>query len=166
MNTILESKNINSYINYFMSKTIDEAQKNPIAPFASIIVYNNEEIVCSSVNQSHNNPIMHGELSAINTFYNAGLQLDHSKLSLYTTAEPCPMCAAAIYWSLIPNVIYGSSIPFLHKLFGRQIGIRAAEIFKETPSFYHCNLIAGVLENECNHLFINAKKLRNSEFNK
>lgn len=45
------------------------------------------------------------------------------------------MCAAAIYWAMIPKVIYGSSIAFLHDLFG------------------------GVSEKECNKLFFRAKSL-------
>ncbi len=29
------------------------------------------------------------------------------------------MCAGAIYWAMIHKVLYGSSIEFLHGLFGR-----------------------------------------------
>lgn len=38
-------------------------------------------------------PLMHGELLAIYTLFNNGFDGDVSKLSLYTTVEPCPMCA-------------------------------------------------------------------------
>lgn len=150
---------MNSYIIEFMKKTIEIAKLNPSAPYGAIIVYDNQEILFKSVNSSHLNPIMHGELSVINNLFDSGFNKDRNKLSLYTTAEPCPMCASAIYWAMIPKVIYGSSIPFLNDLFGRQINIRAAEIFSSTPKFYQCNLIERVMEKECNQLFIDAKNL-------
>lgn len=104
--------------------------------------------------------LMHGELSVIHTLFNNGFDGGSSKLSIYTTAEPCPMCAAAIYWAMIPKVIYGTSIPFLHELFGRQIQVGAEEIFSKTPEFYQCHLIGGVMQKECDQLFVEAKRLR------
>ncbi len=144
----------------FMAKTIEIAASNPMAPFGAMIVYDDREILLKSVNSAHNNPLMHGELSVIHTLFSNGFTGDCSKLSLYTTAEPCPMCSAAIYWAMIPKVVYGTSIPFLHDLFGRQIQVRAADIFSKTPDFYTCELIGGVMEDECNQLFIEAKRLR------
>ncbi|MFO2526096.1 nucleoside deaminase [Legionella pneumophila serogroup 1] len=147
-------------MNDFMAATIEVAATNPMAPYGAIIVYDDKEILLKSVNSAHNNPVMHGELSVIHSLFNNGFSGDVSKLSLYTTAEPCPMCAAAIYWAMIPKVIYGSSIAFLHDLFGRQIQVGAEEIFSKTPDFYRCHLIGGVMEDECNKLFDEAKKLR------
>ena len=143
-----------------MSETIKTAKMNQSAPYAAMIIYDNSDILIKSVNSAHNNPLMHGEISVINSLFNHGFDGDRNKLSLYSTAEPCPMCAAAIYWSMIPKVIYGSSIPFLNDLFGRQITIRANEIFAQTPDFYNCSLVGGVMESECNQLFMNAKSLK------
>jgi len=58
------------------------------------------------------------------------------------------------------KVIYGTSISFLHELFGRQIQVGAEEIFSKTPEFYQCNLIAGVMQEECDQLFVETKRLR------
>lgn len=143
-----------------MAATIDVAATNPMAPYGAIIVYDDKEILLKSVNSAHNNPLMHGELSVIHRLFENGFDGDVSRLSLYTTAEPCPMCAAAIYWAMIPKVVYGSSISFLHELFGRQIQVGAEEIFSKTPDFYRCHLIGGAMEEECNNLFVIAKKLR------
>ncbi|RUQ81716.1 nucleoside deaminase [Legionella septentrionalis] len=154
---------MNNYIYNFMRETIEVAALNPKAPYASILVYDDRDILVKSVNNSHVHPLMHGELSVLNILFNDGFSDDRTKLSIYSTAEPCPMCAAAIYWSMIPKIIYGTSIPFLHNLFGRQIQVRAKEIFSKTPNFYNCNLIEGVMENECNSLFIKAKEIRDLE---
>lgn len=151
---------MDKYIFDFMAVTIEVASSNPIAPFGAIIVYDNKEILLQSVNSAHHHPLMHSELSVIHTLFNNGFNSEVSKLSLYTTAEPCPMCAAAIYWAMIPKVIYGTSILFLHELFGRQIQISAGEVFSKTPDFYSCHLIGGVMEDKCNQLFVEAKKLR------
>lgn len=133
---------------HFMTEAIKVAQLNPIAPYGAILVYDNRDILLKSVNNTHHHPLMHGELAVIHELFSNGFQGDHSKLSLYTTAEPCPMCASAIYWAMIPKVIYGTSIPFLDNLFGRQIRIRATEIFKNTPNFYRCDLLGGIMEKE------------------
>lgn len=151
---------MDKHIYDFMAATIEVASENPIAPYGAIIVYDDKEILLKSVNSAHHHPLMHGELSVIHTLFNNGFDGDVSKLSLYTTAEPCPMCAAAIYWAMIPRVIYGSSIAFLHDLFGRQIQVGAEEILSKAPDFYSCHLTGGVMEDECNELFIEAKKLR------
>lgn len=151
---------MDKHIHDFMAATIEVGASNPIAPYGAIIVYDDKEILLKSVNSAHHHPLMHGELSVIHTLFNNGFNGDVSKLSLYTTAEPCPMCAAAIYWSMIPKVVYGSSIAFLHELFGRQIQVGAEEILSKTPDFYNCHLIGGVMEDKCNQLFVEAKKLR------
>ncbi|CZI43659.1 TPA: nucleoside deaminase [Legionella pneumophila] len=151
---------MDKYIYDFMAATIEVAATNPMAPYGAMIVYDDKEILLKSVNSAHNNPLMHGELSVIHRLFDNGFDGDASKLSLYTTAEPCPMCAAAIYWAMIPKVVYGSSISFLHELFGRQIQVAAEDILSKTPDFYSCQMIGGVMIEECNQLFIEAKKLR------
>ena len=151
---------MDKYIFDFMAATIEVAASNPIAPFGAIMVYDNKDILLKSVNSAHHHPLMHGELSVIHKLFNDGFKNDVSKLSLYTTAEPCPMCTAAIYWAMIPKVIYGTSIAFLHELFGRQIQVSAEEILSKTPDFYSCHLIGGIMEDKCNQLFVEAKKLR------
>lgn len=149
-----------NFLKTFMSKAVHIGSSNPRAPYGAVLVYNDTDVLLTSVNSTQNNPLMHGELSVIYNLFNDGFKGDIKKLSLYTTAEPCPMCAAAIYWAMIPKVVYGTSISFLHHLFGRQIQISAKEVLSKTPDFYHCDLIGGILENECNSLFIEAKRLR------
>lgn len=151
---------MDKYIYDFMAATIEVAATNPMAPYGAIIVYDDKKILLKSVNSAHNNPLMHGELSVIHRLFDNGFEGDVSKLSLYTTAEPCPMCAAAIYWAMIPKVVYGSSISFLHELFGRQIQVGAEDILSKTPDFYRCDVIGGVMEEKCNHLFIEASRLK------
>ena len=78
-------------------------------------------------------------------------------MRLYTTAEPCCMCQGAILWAGIPEVVFGTSISTLQRLGWHQIDIPAEEVVRRTP-FAECALIGGVLEHECDELFVAAKR--------
>jgi tRNA(Arg) A34 adenosine deaminase TadA len=40
------------------------------------------------------------------------------KCTIYTSAEPCPMCVGAIYWANVRRVVYGLSEESLYEIFG------------------------------------------------
>lgn len=55
-------------------------------------------------------PTAHGEVSAIrNACANIGTY-DLTGCDIYTTAESCPMCRAAIMWANISNVYFGCTV--------------------------------------------------------
>jgi guanine deaminase len=99
----------------FMAIAIEEAAEGIRAghggPFGCVIVRDGRV-----VGQGHNevvlrkDPTCHGEMQAIrNACENLGT-FDLSGCELYTTAEPCPMCAGAIMWANIKKVYYGCNI--------------------------------------------------------
>jgi len=99
-----------------MRRAIEVAQSNPRHPFGSVIVDSTSEaIVAEGFNQSSQNPTLHGEMDAINNYASSG-GTNWSRLTLYTTAEPCPMCMSAVLWTGIGCVVYGTSIPTLMEL--------------------------------------------------
>jgi tRNA(adenine34) deaminase len=143
----------------YMRRAIALTANNPRAPYAAVLVdAAKNEIVAEGWNKSRQNPLLHGETDAINTCANQKPGIDWTKLTLYTTAEPCPMCTAAAMWAGIPTIVYGSSIPFLTALGGGQIDIRSTEVVRRT-GFRKATVVGGVLEEECNALFLAAKKL-------
>jgi tRNA(Arg) A34 adenosine deaminase TadA len=141
-----------------MLKAIALANKVPEFPFGAVIVDRNSQvIVAEGYNQSTLNPTFHGEMVAIN---NCAAQLhpvDWSQFDLYTTAEPCAMCQGAIAWAGIANVYYGTSIAFLQEQQWWQIDIRAEELVKRTP-FRATQVFGGILTEQCNALFTQAKR--------
>jgi len=139
----------------FMRRAIALTAHCPRLPFGALIVRGETgEVVAEGWNRSAINPTWHGEIDAINRLAESGRGEGGSGLVLYTTAEPCPMCMAAILWSGIGTVVFGSSIRFLQQQGWRQIDILADEVVRRNPR-WACTILGGVLEEECNALFEN-----------
>jgi tRNA(Arg) A34 adenosine deaminase TadA len=51
-------------------------------------------------------------------------------LTLYTSTEPCAMCAGAIYWAGIRSVVYGCPAETLGELTGREFVVPCRHIFR------------------------------------
>jgi len=67
-----------------------------------------------------------------------------SDVSLYVTLEPCPMCAAAILYSRIPEVYFGA-YDLLYGAFGSKTDMRKYLNYSTTVT-------GGILEDECKNL--------------
>jgi len=147
----------------------------PFEAFGTVIVNHTDtsadpkgNLVCIGINRIRTgNPTLHGEISAINncsailTDQNGPYKLTgaetlkaYSELSLYTTAEACPMCASAIRYAGFAEYIYATDIVTLVKTGWSQISITSEEVFQESmglPKKTH--LVGGVLSNETDPLF-------------
>jgi tRNA(adenine34) deaminase len=135
-----------------MRRAIRLAGNNPKHPFAAVIVDQEKRVVAEGWNRSAHNPTWHGEMDAINKCAASNPNIDWTRLTLYTTAEPCAMCQGAVAWAGIKRVVFGSSIPFLKSLDWWAIDIRAEELAR-LAAFRKCTVVGGVLEEECNKLF-------------
>jgi guanine deaminase len=98
----------------FMQQAIALATENVLSgrggPFGAVIVRDGE-VISMGVNQVtvSNDPTAHAEVVAIR---NACTKLDSFTLQgceIYTSCEPCPMCLAAIYWSRLDKIYFGST---------------------------------------------------------
>lgn len=75
-------------------------------------------------------------------------------LSLYTTAEACPMCASAIRWSGFKEYIFATSIDTLVEKGWNQIAIMSREVFEKSDKLSgETALIGDVVANETDALF-------------
>ena len=138
---------------HFMRLAIELAGHAPDHPFGALIAdTKSDEIIARGWNRSAIDPTLHGEMDALHQLARAETETTHRSLALYTTAEPCPMCQSAILWTGIETVVYGTSIPYLKALGWNQIDIRAREVIRQTK-FQDCELVGGILEDECNSLF-------------
>ena len=136
----------------YMRRAIRLAGNNRKYPFAAVLVDEEKRVVGEGWNRSVHNPTWHGEMDAINKCAAAHPKIDWTRLTLYTTAEPCAMCQGAVAWAGIKRVVFGSSIPFLKSVNVWAIDIRAEELAR-LAAFRKCTVVGGVLEEECNKLF-------------
>ena len=134
-----------------MRRALRIARGNPDAPFGCVIV-DWHDVVAEGLNDAERSSILHGEMAAIIDLLEARPDIEREHLVLYTTAEPCPMCAGAIYWCAIPRVVYGTSTETLKNLGWQHIDLSAEEVSRRgSPVGFET--VGGVLEAECDVLF-------------
>ena len=79
---------------------IAAAKANPFYPFGAVIIgAADRAVLAQGVNSGKTNPILHGEIVAINDYAARHGNQGWADGSLYTTGEPCPMCMGAIVWA-------------------------------------------------------------------
>jgi len=99
----------------FMKRAIALSEKTSLIDraggvFGTVIVRDGE-IIGEGANRvvAENDPTWHGEIEAIrNACKNVG-SFKLTGATLYTSAEPCPMCMAASYWAGISRVYYAAT---------------------------------------------------------
>ena len=97
---------------HFMKAALDEARKaaeKQEVPVGAVIVCGDTIIArAHNLTETLNDPTAHAEMQAITaaTNYLGGKYLSGCKA--YITLEPCVMCAGALNWSQISEVIYGA----------------------------------------------------------
>jgi len=98
--------------NYFMKKALQEAEvafdKGEV-PVGAIVVIENRIIArAHNLAETLNDVTAHAEMQAITAAANfLGGKYLHN-CTLYVTLEPCQMCAGALYWSQISNIVYAA----------------------------------------------------------
>ena len=118
---------MNGHVKY-MRQAIELTRANRTRPFAALLVdHRTDQVVARGTNRSRENPTWHGEVDAINNLAASTAAPGWPDLVMYTTAEPCAMCQAAILWAGIRAVVYGSSIRTLQEMGWKQIDIRSQE---------------------------------------
>ncbi|OFZ56000.1 MAG: hypothetical protein A2428_08600 [Bdellovibrionales bacterium RIFOXYC1_FULL_54_43] len=108
----------------------DRARSKGNHPFGAILVCDGE-IILKAENTviSDRDATRHAELNLVS---DAARQFEQAVLErsvLYSSTEPCPMCAAAIYWTGIRKVIYGCPTETLAALAGGSLTVPCREVF-------------------------------------
>ncbi len=100
---------------YFMRKALEEAQqayeKGEIP--VGVVIVANQQIIARGHNLTEllNDVTAHAEMQAITSaanFLGGKYLID---CTMYVTLEPCQMCAGALYWSQISNLVFAASDP-------------------------------------------------------
>jgi len=126
------------------------------------VVVRDDQVIASSGNRVKLDcdPTQHAEIAAIRLACSLQASRHIEGSILYTTAEPCPMCASAAIWGRMAGIVSGSTIQDMavfRARFGnpdwtwRTVDIEAHSILSSgDPKLF---LIEGFLREECQNLF-------------
>jgi len=129
---------------YFMKMALQEAEAAKDlqeVPIGCVIVMNNRVIARGhNLTEQLNDVTAHAEMQAITSAANflGGKYL--KDCTMYVTLEPCVMCAGALAWSQISNVVIGARDE------------KRGFINKNLHLHPKTEIITGILENECSVL--------------
>jgi tRNA(Arg) A34 adenosine deaminase TadA len=96
----------------FLSQAIELARKarnDGRHPFGALIVNERGETVVAARNNAvrpNGDPTQHAEMLACGQAARLLSEAELAKCTLYTSTEPCAMCAGAIYWTGIGRVVF------------------------------------------------------------
>lgn len=101
-------------------------------PFGALLVKEGEVILTAQNTIITDHDVTrHAELNLVSL---ASQKFDAAALgqcTLYTSTEPCAMCAGAIFWAGIPTVVFGcSAVALSHLTGGGSLAIPCPEIFE------------------------------------
>ncbi|MBW4610405.1 MAG: nucleoside deaminase [Hassallia sp. WJT32-NPBG1] len=135
----------------FMRLALEEAKKGD-APYGAVIVKDNE-VVAAAYNtvKQDSDPSAHAEVNVIRRLTAKLKNPSLEGYTIYTTGEPCPMCATACVWTGLSEIVYGASIEDLISVNQSQINISCDEVIAK--SFRKIKVTKGVLKEECLSLF-------------
>jgi tRNA(Arg) A34 adenosine deaminase TadA len=122
------------------------------SPFGAVVVRGDEE-----VGAGHNevwmrtDPTAHAEVVAIGRAADAIRGIDLTGCVLYTTCEPCPMCASAIHWARLDRVVWGAAIADAAEAGFNELRLPARDVYAAGGS--PVQIVEGVLRRQCAELF-------------
>jgi tRNA(Arg) A34 adenosine deaminase TadA len=141
---------------HFLRRSFDVARRATTRgnhPFGAILVDENRNVLIETENgylPAHDRTAHAERLLATQACTTLGADLLRNT-TLYSSAEPCAMCAGAIYWAGIGRVVYGLSEHRLRALTGNHpenptLDLPCREVFKRGQRA--TEVIGPLLENE------------------
>lgn len=105
----------------FLRRAIEAAQKSRQKgnhPFGALLVDEHGEVLLEAENTvtTENDRTGHAETNLIRQASKKYVSDFLSTCTLYTSTEPCPMCAGAIFWGNVRRVVYGLSQERLYEI--------------------------------------------------
>jgi tRNA(Arg) A34 adenosine deaminase TadA len=121
-------------------------------PFGALLVCNGR-LVYQAEDHSvdYSDPTAHAELCAISEYCRTSHRLHLHGYTLYSSTEPCVMCAGAIHWARISRVVFSVSLPTLHQLSGGKLKAKSETILRSGS--HAVELVGPLLESEGRAVF-------------
>ena len=135
----------------YMSLALREAQRSKVEGnkgYGAVVVYDRQIIgQARDTAITEHDPSLHAEMNAIRQAVEAKGDADLCGAILFSTCEPCPMCASLAVWANLTTIVYGISIEETAKLGRSRIQIGADEVIARSPC--SIEVIGNVLHDEC-----------------
>jgi tRNA(Arg) A34 adenosine deaminase TadA len=96
------------------------ARENGNHPFGAVLVDENDRVVLEAENTviTGRDTTGHAETNLVRQASQRFSPQRLARMTLYSSTEPCAMCAGAIYWSQIGRVVYALSEVDLYAIIG------------------------------------------------
>jgi tRNA(adenine34) deaminase len=143
---------------YWMRVAIEHAKQSGKDVPVGCIIVQDDNVVGSGWNQreASGDPTGHAEIVALREAAETVGSWRLNGTTLYTTLEPCPMCAEAIIQSRVSKVLFGAYDP------ASGAAGSAFNLFVPGRIFPIPEVIGGMLEGECRELLIDFFRSRPS----
>lgn len=140
---------------HWMKLAIDQAERSIAlgqSPFGSVIVRRGE-LVAAGHNEvwKTTDPSCHAEVNTIRKAASALNTINLAGCVLYSTCEPCPMCASAIHWANLDAVCYGATISDAKDAGFSELDMPIGELYSRGGS--NVQILPRVMMRECAALF-------------
>ena len=144
----------------FMALAIEESRKGLLAgerPFGSVVVRGDQIVARAyAVVESSGDPTTHAEILAVRAATAHLKSLSLQGCTLYTSCDPCPMCAGAMFNSQIDRLVIGGSSKALMRLTGRPPRSYTVEELSKQMNM-KLEVIRGVLQDEAEKILAEYK---------
>lgn len=141
--------------NHWMKLAIEQARLSIAggqSPFGAVVVRNNQLVAAGHNEVWHRcDPTAHAETVTIQKASAAIKNIDLSGCVMYSSCEPCPMCASAIHWSKLDVVYYGATIADAQKAGFTELTLPITEVYRIGQST--TKAVPGIMQPECAVLF-------------